>query len=45
MMSWTSLMISSPSFGRSDSVEPLFFKERAGLVSTNRASSICRNAI
>lgn len=40
-----SWMASSPSFGRSDSAEPLFFKERAGLGSIKRASSVCRRAI
>lgn len=38
---------SLPSFGRRDSVEPLFFSDGAGgrSFSVNRASSICRLAI
>jgi len=38
---------SFPSFGRKDSVEPLFLSDRVGgrSFSVNRASSICRLAI
>lgn len=38
-------LLSSPSLGRRDSVEPLFLRERAGLGSTKRANSIWRKAI
>ena len=43
------MLYSLPSFGRRDSVEPLFLSERvvgrSSRSSSNRASSICRSAI
>lgn len=45
--SWEIKGFSFPSFGRRDSVEPLFFNDRVGgrSLSVSRANSICRRAI